>query len=77
MRLEGINNIIYKSQSVTNWVKYKKYLVIILSLNKHCSLINYKLFNRLRYYINTVEQLVNKLYIFNIQQFILSTIIRY
>jgi hypothetical protein len=77
MRLEGINNITHKSQSVTNWAKYKKYLVIILSLNKHCSLINYKLFNRLRHYINTVEQSVNKLYIFSIQQFLLPTIIRY
>jgi hypothetical protein len=66
MRLEGINNITYKSQSVTNWAKYKKYLVITLGLNKHCSLINYKLFNRLKHYINTVEQSVNKLYIFNI-----------
>ena len=66
MRLEGINNITYKSQSVTNWVRYKKYLVITLGLNKHCSLINYKLFNRLKHYINTVEQSVNKLYIFNI-----------
>jgi len=66
MRLEGINNITYKSQSVTNWVRYKKYLVITLGLNRHCSLINYKLFNELKHYINTVEQSVNKLYIFNI-----------
>ena len=66
MRSEGINSIIHKSQLVTNWARYKKYLVITLGLNKHCSLINYKLFNRLKHYINTVEQSVNKLYIFNI-----------
>ena len=66
MRLEGINNITYKSQSVTNWARYKKYLVITLGLNKHCSLINYKLFNRLKYYTNAVEQTANKLYAFGI-----------
>jgi len=55
MRLEGINSIIYESQLVTNWVRYKRHLVIALGLNKHYSLINHELFNRLRYYINTVE----------------------
>jgi hypothetical protein len=77
MRLESINNIVYKSQLVANWVKYKKYLVIALGLNKYCFLINYKLFNRLKYYINAVEQLANKLYIFSIWQFLLPAIIRY
>ena len=55
MRLEGINSIAHKSQLVTNWVRYKRHLVIALGLNKHCSLINHELFNRLRYYINIVE----------------------
>jgi hypothetical protein len=77
MRLESINSITHKSQSVTNWARYKKYLVIALGLNKYCSLINHKLFNRLKHYINTVEQLANKLYAFSIQQFLLPTIIRY
>ena len=45
MYLKGINGIVYKSQLVANWVRYKKYLVITLGLNKYCSLINYKLFN--------------------------------
>ena len=77
MRLEGINNIIYKSQSVTNWARYKKYLIITLGLNKYYSLINYKLFDRLRHYINAVEQLANKLYTFSIWQFLLPIVIRY
>ena len=51
MRLECINSIVHESQSVTNWVRHKRHLVIALGLNKHCSLINYKLFNRLRHYI--------------------------
>ncbi|OCK88126.1 uncharacterized protein K441DRAFT_590525, partial [Cenococcum geophilum 1.58] len=51
---------------VTNWARYKRHPVIALGLNKHCSLINYKLFNRLRYYINTVEQTANKSYAFSI-----------
>ena len=55
MYLEGVNSIVYKSRLVANWARYKRYLVIALGLNKHCSLINYKLFNRLRYYINVVE----------------------
>ena len=55
MYLEGVNSIIYKSQLIANWVRHKRYLVIALGLNKYCSLINYKLFNRLRHYINTVE----------------------
>ena len=55
MHLEGINSIVYKSQLVANWVRHKWHLVITLGLNKHCSLINHKLFNKLRYYINTVE----------------------
>jgi hypothetical protein len=55
MRLEGVNSIVHKSQLVANWARYKRYLVIALGLNKYCSLINYELFNRLRYYINAVE----------------------
>jgi hypothetical protein len=55
MCLKSINSIAHESQSVANWAKYKKYLVIALGLNKYCSLINYKLFNRLRHYINVVE----------------------
>ena len=55
MYLKGINSIVYKSQSVANWVRYKRHPVITLGLNKYCSLINYKLFNRLRHYINVVE----------------------
>jgi hypothetical protein len=77
MHLKSINNITHKSQSVANWAKYKKHLVIALGLNKYCSLINYKLFNKLKHYINTVEQLVNKLYTFSIQQFLLPIIIKY
>ncbi|OCK88870.1 uncharacterized protein K441DRAFT_586177, partial [Cenococcum geophilum 1.58] len=59
--------IVYKFRLVANWARYKRYLVITLGLNKHCSLINYELFNRLRYYINAVEQIVNKLYAFGIR----------
>jgi hypothetical protein len=55
MRLESINSIAHESQSVANWARYKKYLVIALGLNKYCSLINHKLFDRLRHYINAVE----------------------
>ena len=77
MRLEGINNITYKFQSVTNWVRYKKYLVITLGLNKHCSLINYKLFNILRHYTKAIEQTANKSYAFGIRQFLLPAIIKY
>ena len=55
MRLEDINSITHESQSVANWARYKKHLVIALGLNKYYSLINYKLFNRLRHYINIVE----------------------
>ena len=55
MHLESINSIVYKSQSVANWVRYKRHPVITLGLNKYCSLINHKLFDRLRYYINAVE----------------------
>jgi hypothetical protein len=55
MRLESINSIAHKSQLVANWARHKKYLVITLGLNKYYSLINHKLFNRLRHYINTVE----------------------
>jgi hypothetical protein len=77
MRLEGINSIVYESRLVANWVRYKRYLVIALGLNKHCSLINYELFNRLRHYINIVEQIVNKLYVFSIRQFLLPAVIRY
>ena len=77
MRLEGVNSIAYKSWLVANWARYKRHPVIALGLNKHCSLINYKLFNRLRYYTNAVEQTVNKLYAFSIRQFLLPTVIRY
>ena len=77
MHLKGINSIIYKSQSVTNWVRHKRYLVIALELNKYYSLINHKLFDRLKYYINIVEQTANKLYIFSIRQFLLPAIIGY
>ena len=77
MRLKDINSIVHKSQLIANWAKYKKHLIITLNLNKYCSLINYKLFNRLKHYINTVEQSANKLYIFSIRQFLLPTIIRY
>ena len=55
MRLKGVNSIIYKSRLVANQAKYKKYLAIALKLNKYYSLINYKLFNRLRHYINAVK----------------------
>jgi hypothetical protein len=55
MRLESINSIALESQLVANWVRHKKYLVIALGLNKYYSLINYKLFNRLKHYINAVE----------------------
>jgi hypothetical protein len=68
MRLESINSIAYKSQLVANWARYKKYPVITLGLNKYCSLINYKLFNRLKHYINAVEQSA---------KFLLPAIIRY
>jgi hypothetical protein len=77
MRLESINNIVHESQLVANWAKYKKYLVIALGLNKYYSLINYKLFNRLKHYINAVEQSANKLYAFSIRQFLLPAIIKY
>jgi hypothetical protein len=77
MHLESINSITHKSQSVTNWVRYKKYLIIALGLNKYCSLISYQLFNRLKYCINAMEQSANKLYTFSIQRFLLPTIIRY
>ena len=77
MCLKGINNIVYKSQLVANQVRYKKHPVIALGLNKYCSLINYKLFNRLKYYTNTVEQSANKLYIFGIRQFLFPTVIKY
>jgi len=77
MHLKSINSIAYKFQLVANWVRYKRYLVIALGLNKYCSLINHKLFNRLRYYINAVEQTANKLYTFGIQQFLLPAIIKY
>jgi hypothetical protein len=77
MRLESINSIAHKSQLVANWARYKKHLVITLGLNKYYSLINYKLFNRLKHYINTVKQSVNKLYTFNIRQFLLPAVIRY
>jgi len=77
MRLESINSIAHESQSVANWARHKKHSVITSGLNKYCSLINYKLFNRLRYYINAVKQLVNKLYTFSIRQFLLPAVIRY
>ena len=66
MCLKSVNSIAHKSQLVTNWARHKRHLIIALGLNKHCSLINYKLFNRLRYYINAVEQTVNKIYEFSI-----------
>ncbi|OCK99657.1 uncharacterized protein K441DRAFT_536415, partial [Cenococcum geophilum 1.58] len=59
--------IIYKSRLVANRARYKRHLVIALRLNKHCSLINHKLFNRLKHYINAVKQIVNKLYAFDIR----------
>ena len=55
MHLEGVNSIAHKSRLVANWVRYKRHLVIALGLNKYCFLINYKLFDRLRHYINAVE----------------------
>ena len=55
MYLESVNSIIYKSWLVANWVRYRRHLVIALGLNKYSSLINYKLFNKLRHYINAVE----------------------
>ena len=55
MHLEGVNSIVHEFWLVTNWIRYKRYLVIALGLNKYCSLINYKLFDRLRHYINAVE----------------------
>ena len=67
MHLEGVNSIVYKSQSIANWARHKRYLVITSGLNKYCFLINYKLFNRLRHYINAVKQTANKLYTFGIQ----------
>ena len=67
MYLENINSIVYKSQLVTNLARYKRHLVIASGLNKYCSLINHELFNRLRYYINAVEQTANKLYAFGIR----------
>jgi hypothetical protein len=67
MHLEGVNSIAYESRLVANWARYKRYLVIALGLNKHCSLINYELFDRLRHYINVVEQTANKLYAFGIR----------
>ena len=55
MHLKGVNSIAHKSQSVANWVRHKRHPVIALGLNKHCSLINHKLFDRLRHYTNAVE----------------------
>jgi hypothetical protein len=75
--LEGVNSIAHESWLVANWARYKRYLVIALGLNKHCSLINHELFNRLRHYINAVEQIANKLYVFGIRQFLLPAVIRY
>jgi len=66
MHLESVNSIVHKSQLVANWAKYKKHLVIASGLNKHYSLINHELFNKLKYYINVVEQTANKLYAFSI-----------
>jgi len=77
MRLKGVNSIAHESQSVTNWARYKRHPVIALGLNKHCSLINHRLFNRLQHHINAVEQTANKLYAFGIQQFLLPAVIRY
>jgi len=77
MYLKGINSITHKSQLVTNWARYKRHLIIISSLNKHYSLINHKLFNKLKYYINIVKQIANKLYAFNIRQFLLPAVIKY
>ncbi|OCK94119.1 uncharacterized protein K441DRAFT_562628, partial [Cenococcum geophilum 1.58] len=58
---------LYNLLIIANWVRYKRHLVIALGLNKHCSLINHELFNRLKYYINAVEQTANKLYAFSIR----------
>ena len=77
MRLEGINSIAHESQSVANWARHKRHPVIALGINKYCSLIKHELFNRLKHYINTVKQSVNKLYTFNIRQFLLPAVIRY
>ena len=55
MHLEGVNSIAYKSRLVANWARYKRHPVIALGLNKYYSLINYKLFDRLRHYTNAVE----------------------
>jgi len=77
MRLKDINSIAHKSQLVTNWARHKRYLVIASGLNKHCSLINHELFNRLRHHTNAVEQIANKLYAFGIRQFLLPAVTRY
>ena len=77
MRLKGINSIVYKSELVVNWARHKRHLVIASGLNKHCSLINHKLFNKLRHYTNAVEQSANKSYALGIRQFLLPVVTRY
>ena len=77
MCLKGVNSIAHESQSVANWARYKRHPVIALGLNKYCSLINHRLFNRLQHHTNAVEQTANKSYTFDIQQFLLPAVIRY
>ena len=55
MHLEGVNSIAHESRSVANWVRHKRHPVIASGLNKYCSLINHKLFDRLRHHTNAVE----------------------
>ena len=77
MHLKGINSIAHESQLVANWARHKRHPVIASGLNKHCSLINHKLFNKLRHHINAVKQSANKSYAFGIQQFLLPAIAKY
>ena len=77
MHLEGVNSIAHESRSVANWARHKRHPVIASGLNKHCSLINHKLFDRLRHHTNAVEQTANKSYAFGIRQFLLPAVTGY
>lgn len=64
-----------ESQPIANWAIHKRHPVIASGLNKHCSLVNHKLFDSLRHHTNAVEQTANKSYAFSVRQYLLPAIL--
>lgn len=69
--------IAHEDDNIKRWAKHKKNEVIAAGLNKHCSLIDPQVYDRLRDNTNAAEQSANKSYSLGKKQDLLPAVLRY